>query len=273
MMEHFKLGYSLPLPDKDCYLIPAVLPQDSPPHLQWKPVDPLRFQYKYKTLPSSITANFIVRVLPHKRGSDYWRSGIVIAHEKTQAYIRADHYHHIIYIEVTGEGNKRNTLSYIRTTLNIIHAGYSLGDIKPEGFIPLDDKGEVLISYEELLVMEAENIEKHYVPRLRKYVDVKELLEGIRPANELSPRYLEKLVDKISRSEIGPVIEELYRHPQLKETEYADEITLLSSRWHGLSKEKAAGTGDADKTRQESAAIASGLLVFIRNLEQWYKGV
>lgn len=273
MMEHFKLCYPLPPPDTDCYLIPAVLPLDSPPNLQWKPVDPLRFQYKYKTLPSSITANFIVRVLPHKRGSDYWRNGIVIAHEKNQAYIRADHYNHIIYIEVTGEGNKRNTLSYIRTTLNIIHGGYSLGDIKPEGFIPLDDKGEVLISYDELLVMEEDGVEKHYVAGLRKYIDVKELLEGIRPANELSRRYLEKLVDKISRSEIEPVIDELYDHPQLKETEYADEITLLSSRWHRLSKEKAAGTADADKTRKESAAITRDLLQFIKKLGQWYKGV
>jgi internalin A len=272
MMEHFKLCYPLPPPDIDCYLIPAVLPLDSPPDLEWKPVDPLRFQYKYKTLPSSITANFIVRVLPHKRGSDYWRSGIVIDHEKNQAYIRADHYNHIIYIEVTGEGNKRNTLSYIRTTLNIIHGGYSLGDIKPEGFIPLDDKGEVLISYEELLVMEEENIKEHYVPRLRKYIDVKELLEGVRPGNELSRRYLEKLVDKISRSEIEPVIDELYLHPQLNETEYADDITLLSSRWHRLSKEKAAGTDDADKTRQESAAITRDLLQFIKNLGQGYKG-
>jgi len=273
MMEHFKLCYPLPPPDIDCYLIPAVLPLDSPPNLQWKSIDPLRFQYRYKTLPSSITANFIVRLLPHKRGDDYWRTGIIIDHEKTRANIRADHYKHIIYIEVTGQGNKRNTLSYIRTTLNIIHGSYSLGDIKPEGFIPLDEKGEVLISYEELLVMEKHKVEKHFVAGLQKYIDVKEVLEGIRPGNELSRQYLEKLADKISRSEIEPVIDELYRHPQLKETEYADEITLLSSRWHRLSKETAAGTGDADKTRQERAAITRDLLQFIKNLEKGYKGV
>jgi small GTP-binding protein len=273
MMEHFKLCYPLPPPDIDCYLIPAVLPLDSPPNLQWKSIDPLRFQYRYKTLPSSITANFIVRLLPHKRGGDYWRTGIIIDHEKTRANIRADHYKHIIYIEVTGQGNKRNTLSYIRTTLKIIHGSYSLGDIKPEGFIPLDEKGEVLISYEELLVMEKHKVEKHFVAGLQKYIDVKEVLEGIRPGNELSRQYLEKLADKISRSEIEPVIDELYRHPQLKETEYADEITLLSSRWHRLSKETAAGTGDADKTRQERAAITRDLLQFIKNLEKGYKGV
>ncbi|MCX6584250.1 MAG: GTP-binding protein [Candidatus Aminicenantes bacterium] len=272
MMEHFKLCYSLPTPDNDCYLIPAALPLDSPASLQWQPIAPLRFQYQYKTLPAGIIANLIVRLLPHKRGNDYWRSGIIILHDdgKNQALIRADHYRHILSIEVGGSGNKRNTLSYIRTTLDIIHNGYSREDIAPRGLVPLDEKGEVTISYEDLLVMEEEKIENHYVAALRKYINVKEVLDGIRPENELSHRYLEELADKISRDEIDTVINVLYHHPQIKDNEYAEEITLLSSRWNGLSKENTAGTAEAAQIRQERAKITRDLLQFIKKLGQSY---
>jgi small GTP-binding protein len=272
MMEHFKLCYQLPAPDTDCYLIPAVLPVDSPQNLEWNSTGTLRFRYRYKTLPGSVTAGFIVRMLEHKRGSDYWRNGIVIVHEKNEAFIRADHYKHTIYIEVAGDGNKRNTLSYIRTTLNIIHRGYSLEDMAPEGLVPLDEEGDVLMPYNNLLILEEEGIAKHFVPELRKHINVKEVLEGIRSEDELSEKYLQELANRIARGDIEVTINTLYHHPELKEDEVFNDITLLSSRWQEIIKKEIQGTMKEEDVIKEKNKITKGVLAIISKLRKRFKG-
>ncbi|MCP4108176.1 MAG: hypothetical protein GY749_21970 [Desulfobacteraceae bacterium] len=268
MMEHFKLCYKLPAPEKDSYLVPAALQADIPEKLEWNHDDVLKFQYKYNTLPVNIIANFIVRTLPHKRNDDYWRFGIIIEHENNEARIRADHFNKIIDIEITGKGNRRITLSYIRTTLDIIHRGFSIKDIAPSGLVPLDKKGEITIPYDDLLIMEQEGIKEQFIPQLRKKIIVKDVLEGIRSSEKLDNIFFENLSDQIAGGRIEEVINKLLIHPELRESEFYNDIILVSSQWHSLAKDRDRGTADNEVIRVETAKVAQRTLSIIKEIRQ-----
>ena len=112
-----------------------------------------------------------------------------------------------IIIKINGKGNKRTTLSYVRTEFQKIFI--SIDKLKVEGFIPINDKNEHLVSYEELIAHEEMKEEFMIIATLRRKINVKQYLEGIE--NRLDKKYLK---GKVAKGELESVFEELFRFYQ-----------------------------------------------------------
>ncbi|MEZ4888973.1 MAG: COR domain-containing protein [Chitinophagales bacterium] len=192
IMERFELAYQMP-DVRDTYFIPGAFPIDKPAKLDWTNSSEghLFFQYHYDVMPSSIMSRFIVKVHPFIRGRDYWRNGVILKKGNCDALVKADPNERIIYIEIMGKSNKRDVLAFIRSQFDIIHERLSQLNVSQK--IPVDESGEVVIDYEDLLFLEEIGEEFVAVRELRTKVSVKKLLngieaEGVRQENRLQRR-------------------------------------------------------------------------------------
>ncbi len=192
IMERFELAYQMP-DVRETYFIPGAFPIDKPTKLVWnnKHQEHLFFQYHYDVMPSSIMSRFIVKVHPFIRGRDYWRNGVILSKGHCDAMVKADPNERVIYIEIVGKSNKRDVLAFIRSQFDIIHA--RLNQLSVSQKIPVDESGEVVLDFEDLLFLE--EIGEEFVPvrELRTKVSVKKLLngiedEGVRKENRLQKK-------------------------------------------------------------------------------------
>jgi internalin A len=183
MMKKFELCYDIE-PDKS-FLIPDLLPKDEPYTGEWDGA--LAFQYHYNVLPTSIISRFIVRMnaFVHKT---VWRSGVVLKSGENTALVKADTEDRKIYIWVTGDENtRRDFLSAIRTEFTAIHK--TIAKIEATEKVPLPSQPTVApVDYEFLLRLERDNRPTFPVQAGNDIidVDVKELLDGVRPPKNQS---------------------------------------------------------------------------------------
>ena len=183
MMKKFELCYDIE-PDKS-FLIPDLLPKDEPFTGEWDGA--LAFQYHYNVLPTSIISRFIVRMnaFVHKT---IWRSGVVLKSGGNTALVKADTEDRKIYIWVNGDGNtRRDFLSAIRMEFDAIHR--TIAKIEATEKVPLPSQPQVApVDYEFLLRLERDNRPSFPVQAGNAIidVDVKELLDGVRPAKNQS---------------------------------------------------------------------------------------
>ena len=182
IMHRFELCYLMP-DERDTYLVPGAFPNDRPEKLTWEypPDKLLRFQYHYDVMPNSIMWKFIVRVHDFIKKREYWRNGVVIVKGDCEAFIRADTQDCRLYIEIAGNGNRRELLSFVRAQFELIHARLSSIDV--ESKIPIDAKSTVVVDYDDLLYYEEIGEEFMPIRTLRTKVRVKKLLNGIEAEN------------------------------------------------------------------------------------------
>lgn len=180
IMDRFELCYQVPHL-RDTFFVPGAFPKDRPNiNWQFKPTAMLRFQYHYDVMPSSIMSLFIVKVHEFIRGRDYWRNGVVIRKNNTDAFVKADPEERKIFIEVVGKGSRREMLAFIRSQFDILHA--RLSNIAVQSKIPVDAQGQVVLDYEDLLFYEEIGEESMPVRELRTRINIKQLLNGIEHA-------------------------------------------------------------------------------------------
>ncbi len=180
IMQHFELCYQISSTD-DSYFIPGAFTKDRPP-FEWEftPNQLLRFQYHYEVLPASIMSLFIVRVHDFIRKHDYWRNGVVISKDGCEVLIKADPQERKVYIEVSGSGNKRDILSFIRAQFDVLHKRFS--GIKVNKFIVYEHTTQSIpIDLDKLLLHEEMNESHIVIPELKTKLSVKLLLSGIQP--------------------------------------------------------------------------------------------
>ncbi|MFK7907840.1 MAG: COR domain-containing protein [Chitinophagales bacterium] len=216
IMERFELAYQMP-DVRDTYFIPGAFPIDKPPKLDWsnKSENHLFFQYHYDVMPSSIMSRFIVKVHPFIRGRDYWRNGVILKKGNCDALVRADPNERLIFIEIKGKSNKRDVLAFIRSQFDTIHARLSQLNVSQK--IPVDDKGKIVLDYEDLLFLEEIGDEFVAVRELRTKVSVKKLLNGIEAEGVRKENRLQKQAEtKVTDMEISHIptdlIEQMQRH-------------------------------------------------------------
>lgn len=181
IMDRFELCYQVP-DVRDTYFVPGAFPKDRP-SIEWQiETEQLRFQYHYDVMPSSIMSRFIVKVHDFIRGKDYWRNGVVIHKNHCNAYIKADPQDCKIYINIIGQGSKRDVLGFIRGQFEVIHA--KIPKISVASKIPVDQQGKIVVDYEDLLFYEEIGETSIPIRSLRKRVHIRSLLDGISPADE-----------------------------------------------------------------------------------------
>lgn len=106
------------------YLVPRLLPVDEVEN-NWVSVpDNLKFEYKYKFMPKGILARLIVKLNEDINDSMFWRFGVFLKYQNTEAVIKEKYFENKITIEISGQ-NKREYLFLIRKALNSIHKDFN----------------------------------------------------------------------------------------------------------------------------------------------------
>ena len=255
MMLHFELCYQMPS-QNEVFFVPGIFPKDRPKGIEWDESENLTFIFKFDVLPSSVISRFIVRVHPFIYKDYYWRNGVVLDHniENNYAYISVIPADKRIVIKVRGKGNKRTTLTYVRT--EFLKIFYSIDQLKVEGLIPIDSSNEHLVSYDALLAHETLGEEYMvYTPLLRK-IHVKSLLDGIEDRINK-----EALKQQIADGELESVFKKLYQH-------YKNDNKIIANlgRLKELKKKIGVGTEDTGEANREMQKLRVALLELIDEL-------
>ncbi len=179
LMRKFELCFNFP-DEMDHYLIPELLDKQQPEKAShFKPEDCLNFQYHYNILPEGLLPKFIVRTHVLSREQPRWRTGVILKFEGNLALVKADAHDNRISISISGPiKSRRRLLSVIRSNFEHIHSGLKFNPVE---MVPVPKFPQIVISYEELIVMERNGIETF--PKVVDgdviTVNVRELLNSI----------------------------------------------------------------------------------------------
>jgi internalin A len=183
MMRKFELCFPLDNEARETYLIPDLLPKEEPDTGDWE--EALVFEYHYNVLPDRIISRFIVRTYPYISKNTYWRTGVVLANQEgNRALVKSDREEKIIYIRVSGNPpTRRNLLATARSHFDHIHR--TTPRIEAEEKVRYEG---ILLDYQDLLELERAGEQTLYIPKLKKRVNVKEVLNAFESGRDRARR-------------------------------------------------------------------------------------
>lgn len=117
LMKKFELCFQLP--NSQDYIIPELLPANEP-ELHWSNTENLIFEYHYDFMPGGIITRFIVRIHDLIKDNLFWKNGVIISREDTEALIKCDYLNRKISINLKGV-EKKELLSIVRREIDFIH--------------------------------------------------------------------------------------------------------------------------------------------------------
>ena len=125
LMMRFKLCYEIPT-QKESYIAPQLLTENQPEY-EWDDKDNLLLRYSYEFMPKGILTQFIVvmnrYIATVNRRSLVWRSGVVLANDRTGAEIIEHYGKREIQVRVSG-AQSRDLMTVIRHEMKQIHDTY-----------------------------------------------------------------------------------------------------------------------------------------------------
>jgi internalin A len=153
LMKKFDLCFSL-YDVEGNYLIPELLDKQEPAEAtEFKPEACLNFQYHYPVIPEGLLPRFIARTHVLSEGLPRWRTGVILKFEDNRALVKADIQDKKVFISVSGPMPSRHRLlAVIRSNFERIHM--DIRNLQPREMVPLSDHPNVVVPYEELLIME-----------------------------------------------------------------------------------------------------------------------
>lgn len=154
LMEKFELGFEIPNTQHEKFLIPELLPKETPMLPEWNNQDDLGFEYHYNILPEGLLPRFIVRTHTLSEVCARWRNGVELLLANAKALVRADVQERRVIIAVRGPGRQpRELLAVIRREFEEVHGG--LKGLAVEEKVPVPGYPTVKLDYRNLLVREA----------------------------------------------------------------------------------------------------------------------
>lgn len=111
------------LKDGSGYISPDLLPSDKPHNFKWDSNTNLQFEYDYDFMPAGLLGRFIVKSHSFIKDALYWKHGVVLSYENTDALIEEDYIKGKIKISLKGK-NKKGLLSAIRMYIEEVHADF-----------------------------------------------------------------------------------------------------------------------------------------------------
>ena len=130
LMKKFELCFQIS--GTQSYIVPELL-RPSKPEFEWDYRDNLRFEYRYDFMPAGIITRFIVRTHDIIKEEIYWKNGVVLQRENTEALIISERLNRKIRIWVSGD-KKKELLAIIRREFDYIHK--TLNDPEVTEMIP-----------------------------------------------------------------------------------------------------------------------------------------
>jgi internalin A len=183
ILVQFKLGYYTN--NRQSILIPDLLPRQTPAEESdalLRAPEKLRLQYRYDYLPPAVLPRFMVE-MQHDIHIP-WRTGVILKEKNgTQVQAMLSAAENKIQILVVGEHKrKREYLSVIRHFLDKINAEFN---IQWEVLLPLPGHEGHFVEYDTLREMEKAGRTVYEYWKLKKEFVIAELLEGIRPYEDI----------------------------------------------------------------------------------------
>jgi hypothetical protein len=187
LMNKFELAYELP--DKSRYLVPELLPKNSPDDFVWDEKEDLCFYYCYDSfLPPGIITRFIVRMHQdiEKKANDLplcWREGAVLKLQSSCALIKMKPDEKQIEIRIKGD-NKRGALGAICNQLDQINSSVKKIKISKEVPCNCSENCPERYPYDKLLKAEMNDVETIQCHESYKHVSISLLLDGYKRREE-----------------------------------------------------------------------------------------
>jgi internalin A len=118
-------GYNLcfELRDGSGYIAPDILPPDKPKDLKWDTTNNLQFEFRYDFMPAGMVSRFIVKSHSFIKDNLFWKYGVMLEYDQTQALVEEDYIHGKIKISLKGD-NKKGLLSAIRMYIDEVHKDF-----------------------------------------------------------------------------------------------------------------------------------------------------
>lgn len=188
LMRKFELCFPFPKKENQ-YLVPELLDKDQPK--ETKSFDQekcLNLQYHYSIPPEGVIPKFIVRTHPLSIKHPRWRTGVILEFEGNMALVKADVNDKRVHVSVSGAvTNRQRILAVIRSDFESIHKSSKL---EPIEMVPVPEKPNVLIEYQELLIMEKSGIKTFpkVIDGNVHNLDVQTLLNGVDLDGERRPK-------------------------------------------------------------------------------------
>jgi len=184
LMKKFELIFQFQ--GSDTYIVPEGLPAEAKEEVQdFIPEDQtkeLRFEYHYDFMPEGILSRLICRLHHHIKKDWFWKNGVILVYQNTEARIILSDAQSRIKIELWGQ-NPESLLLIIRSNIEYIHK--TLKNPPLEEVIPCycekckpETKETHFFEYEYLkMCLEEGDTELRCSNRTK--VSIKKLLEGI----------------------------------------------------------------------------------------------
>ncbi len=192
LMRKFELCFRF-AEDEQRYLIPDLLDKQQPPEATEFDLNQcLNFRYAYPVLPEGLLPRFIVRTHILSEHQLRWRTGVILHLEGNRALVKADRADRCVSISVDGPiSSRRRLLAIIRYDCDRIHSSFKF---KPEELVPVPAHPDVMLPYQDLLVMEKDGLKELPQVMSGKVVklNVQDLLNGVDIEGSRKPEKLER---------------------------------------------------------------------------------
>ncbi|MEB3357736.1 MAG: COR domain-containing protein [Synechococcales bacterium] len=179
LMRKFELCFRFE-EDEHRYLIPDLLDKQQPTEAgEFNLAECLNFRYQYPILPEGLLPRFIVRTHVLSDHQLRWRTGVILHFEGNRALVKADRADRCVSISVDGPiASRRRLLAIIRYDFDRIHNSFKF---KPEELVPVPSHPDVVLPYQDLLVMEQAGLVElpHVISGKVVKLNVPDLLNGV----------------------------------------------------------------------------------------------
>ena len=126
LMKKFEICFQIPR--TQTYIVPELL-RLGRPEFEWDYADNLRFEYRYEFMPAGIITRFIVRTHDIVKEEIYWKNGVILERENTEALVISERLHRKISIWIRGD-KKKELMAIIRREIDYIHNTLNNPDVK-----------------------------------------------------------------------------------------------------------------------------------------------
>ncbi|MEL6763156.1 MAG: COR domain-containing protein [Cyanobacteria bacterium J06607_6] len=179
LMRKFELCFRFE-EDENRFLIPDLLDKQQPPTAaEFALTDCLNFRYEYPVLPEGLLPRFIVRTHVLSEHQLRWRTGVILQFEGNRALVKGDRAEKCVTISVDGPVNsRRRLLAIIRYDFERIHSNFKF---EPQELVPVPAHPQVMLSYQDLLVMEESGLQEmpQVINGKVEKLNVRDLLNGV----------------------------------------------------------------------------------------------
>ncbi|MEM1292056.1 MAG: COR domain-containing protein [Cyanobacteria bacterium P01_H01_bin.162] len=179
LMRKFELCFRFE-EDENRFLIPDLLDKQQPPDAaEFALTDCLNLRYEYPILPEGLLPRFIVRTHVLSEHQLRWRTGVILHFEGNRALVKGDRADRCVTISIDGPfASRRRLLAIIRYDFERIHSNFKF---EPQELVPVPAYPQVMLSYQDLLVMEESGLQEmpQVINGKVEKLNVRDLLNGV----------------------------------------------------------------------------------------------